>query len=130
MAGPFLEPGVEPVRTTTLRGVLACARAGFAAVAAVRFRVAARRAALVARAGVRLAGFVFFVLLALLAAVRRFGAVRFRLTAFFAVRAGPVAFLAAPVFFAPERRCGARAAFRLAIDRPFAGIASYLDCFR
>jgi hypothetical protein len=72
---------------------------------------------------VRRAAFDFLVFLA---AVRRFGAVRFRLTAFFAVRARPAAFLAAPVFFAPERRCGARAAFRLAIDRPFAGMPATL----
>jgi hypothetical protein len=115
------------VRTTTFRVVVvdlavACDRAAFVAFGAGR-RLDVRLVA--ARAG----GFRTF--LTIFAAGRFFDAVRFRLAVFFAVRPRPAAFRAPPAFFAPERRGrGARAAFRLAMDRPFARLPSYLDCFR
>jgi hypothetical protein len=78
------------------------------------------------RATVRLAALAlaagFRVFLALFAVVRVFEAVRFRFAAFLAVRPRVAALRAPPVFFAcRERRRGARAAFRLAMARPFWG---------
>ena len=108
----------------TGRGLAAGRRAGLAALSAARLRaVATGRLRRTGRFAARGAGFRAF--LADFAAGRRFGAVRFRLAAFFdAARLRPAAFRA-PVFFLPAcpgRRRRARVAFRLAMGRPFRSI--------
>ena len=114
---------------------------GLRALLTERFRAVGRfdaRACPELRRRARGAGFRAF--LADFAAARRFGAVRFRLDVFLAAaRLRPAAFRP-PLFFlpvCPERRRGARVAFRLAMGRPFAGYLcagyrppSYLDSFR
>ena len=95
--------------------------------AAGRF-VAARLADGARRVAARLGAF-----LEAFAAARRLDGRRFRLTAFLAASPlRPLAFRPPAVFLAarPELRRGVRAAFRLAMPRPFADDRPNLDCFR
>jgi hypothetical protein len=92
------------------------ARAGFVAFTAGRLRAVVRLATRARAAGFR----VFLEVFAALP----LDAVRFRLAVFLAAaRLRPAAFRPPLVFLpaCPERRRGARAAFRLAMDRPFVG---------
>jgi hypothetical protein len=121
MAARFLGLGGALVLTTTFRVAPAdLALAAFGRAGRVAFTPARLRATVPLEAPAFAVGFRAF--LALFAAGRAFDAVRFRRAAFFAVRPRADALRAPPVFFAcPERRRGARAAFRLAMARPFLG---------
>jgi len=126
MAGRFLLAGAAAAaRETTLRVagvdlVLAAFLAtvalalGFDAFSGARFRAAGLFAERARAAG-------FLAVRAFFAAVLRFGAVRFRLAAFLAAAGLRPAVFRPPAFLAPaaERRRVARAAFRLAMRRPF-----------